>query len=321
MTSRLSKVAAALVAALGLSQGAWAQYSKVVVFGDSLSDTHRIYEFTKAVFGVGLPPSPPSMLGRFCDGPVAVENLAQKLNAPILNYSFAGSQTGYGTLVLIPWGILTQVNEHLNHGAMVPTITTLPLISDLTSLIPGTGRADPKALYFIWSGPDDFYAPGGMAPKTIETATRNIQQAITSLYNAGARYFFIPTMPDLSITPRALEKEQTQPGYIAKASLLSTQFSDALKKALVTSAAKAPKARIMVFDTLPFLAVEKAKAEAEGKNTTQVCHHGTLNWTIFNTDPPCPDPENYLFWDDNHPSAAANRVLGEAWAKAVVYRP
>jgi len=325
MALPFNKVATALVAMIGLVQGASAQYSRVIMFGDSLSDTHRFYDTTKALTGKGFPLSPPSMQGRFCDGPVAAEVLAQKLNAPLLNYSFAGAESGYSTLLVVPWGILTQVNEHLNNNALVPNFTTLPVLSDITAMIPGTGRADPKALYVIWTGPDDFYALGGMKTQTVDRATRNIKQSITSLYNAGARYFFVPTMPDLSITPRAVQKEAGQPGYIAKAQQLSTQFSEALKMAVATSAARYPKARIMTFDTLPFLSNQMSKAVAEGKNVTESCHHGEVtagvNLTIFNPTVTCPDPENYLFWDDNHPTAAANAILGEAWAKAITVKP
>lgn len=55
-----------------------AQYSKMVVLSDSMSDTHRYYDFTRATIGKGFPAAP-AYEGRFCNGPVAVEVLAKQL--------------------------------------------------------------------------------------------------------------------------------------------------------------------------------------------------------------------------------------------------
>jgi phospholipase/lecithinase/hemolysin len=312
-----------LAACLSLfgASAASAQYSKMVVLSDSMSDTHRYYDFTKALFGTG-DPRPPAFDGRFCNGPVAVEVLAKGMGVEIENYAFSGALSGYLTLIPgIPLGVLSQVTEHLNRKSLVPSLPTVPVVGGIFSVLPGTGRADPKALYVIWTGPDDYYFPGGMNALTAYKAAANIQQAITSLYNTGARYFFVPTMPDLGITPRALQLEKSRPGYIANASKYSVQFSDVLSKALQASARRYPQARIMSFDTLTFLKTEMDKGRAEGKNLTEACHPGGLNLTQFETRPVCADPDNYLFWDDNHPTAEANRRLGSAWLKAISTKP
>jgi phospholipase/lecithinase/hemolysin len=307
-------------AALAASTSAFAQYSKVVVFGDSMSDTHRYHDFMKFTTGRDYP-SPPSMPGRFSNGPVAVEVLAENLNAQIQVYAFSGAQSGYGTLLFLPLGVLTQVNEYLNNNAVVPTIETVPLVSSITSLLPGTGRADPKALHLIWTGPDDYYGIGGYNALTAYSITANIQQAITSLYDAGARYFFVPAMPDLASTPSArYNHEPKQPGYMATAAKYSAQFSVVLAKGLDAMRLKYPKARIMSFDTLGFMKTEMDKARAQGKNLTEACYPGGL-LPSSGPRPLCPDPENYMFWDDNHPTALANKILGDGWAKAIVYKP
>lgn len=312
-----------LAACLSLfgASAASAQYSKMVVLSDSMSDTHRYYDFTKALFGTG-DPRPPAFDGRFCNGPVAVEVLAKGMGVEIENHAFSGALSGYLTLIPgIPLGVLSQVTEHLNRQSLVPSLPTVPVVGGIFSVLPGTGRADPKALYVIWTGPDDYYFPGGMNALTAYKAAANIQQAITSLYNTGARYFFVPTMPDLGITPRARQLDKQQPGYIANASKYSLQFSDVLGKALQASAQRYPQARIMSFDTLSFLKAEMDKGRAEGKNLTDACHPGGLNLTQFETRPVCADPDNHLFWDDNHPTAEANRRLGSAWLKAITAKP
>jgi len=221
----------------------------------------------------------------------------------------------------VPWGVLTQVNEYLNNNAVVPTVSTLPVLGDVLLAVPGTGRADAKALHVIWTGPDDFYATGGFSDKTGPKAAVNIQQAITTLYNAGARYFFVPTMPDLAVTPSARRHEADTPGYMATAQRYSELFTVQLKQALAASRAKYPKAIIMSFDTIPFMRAGFAQAAAEGKNTTDACFQAEFNPLTPEPDTACPDPQNHLFWDANHPTAYSNRVLGEAWGKAITVAP
>lgn len=310
----------ALLGQVALCGSAQAQYSKMVVFSDSMSDTHRYFDFTRATLGKGFP-APPAYEGRFCNGPVAVEVLADELGVQIENHSFSGALSGYLTLLGIPLGVLSQVTEHLNRRSLLPSLPTVPLIGEVFSLIPGTGKADPKALYVIWTGPDDYYFPGGMNSLTAYKAAANIQQAITSLYNAGARYFFVPSMPDLGITPRARQLEARNAGYIERASRYSRQFSDVLSRALDSSRSRYPRAHIMGFDTLPFLKAEMDQARAQGKNVTDACHPGGLNLTQFEERTVCPNPDDHLFWDDNHPTAEANRILGRAWAGAITVRP
>jgi phospholipase/lecithinase/hemolysin len=259
------------------------------------------------------------MDGRFCNGLVAVEVFANGLGVPMQGYSFSGATTGYATLVALPLGVLTQVNEYLNNNTVVPTITKVPVVSPVLSIALGNGKADPKALHLIWSGPDDYYL-GGMLSMTAYTATANIQQAITSLYNAGARYFFVPTMPDLSLTPSAKLHEKLTPGYIDAAAKVTAQFSVVLTQGLEAMRAKYPDAKIMSFDTLPFMKAEMDKARAAGKNVTESClevgsaAHGGVRTS-------CDNPDDYMFWDNNHPTAEANRILAAAWLKAITYKP
>ena len=77
--------------------------SQVVVFGDSLSDNGTgFYAVTTAAAAAGVPGvfpvpfSPPYDSGRFSNGPVAVERLAQQLGAPLVDLAQGGATTGIG---------------------------------------------------------------------------------------------------------------------------------------------------------------------------------------------------------------------------------
>jgi phospholipase/lecithinase/hemolysin len=68
-------------------------FSRIVVFGDSLSDTGNFYHLT----GGQLPPTPYAN-GRFSNGPLWVEYLADDLGMQVLlenNYAVAGATTGH----------------------------------------------------------------------------------------------------------------------------------------------------------------------------------------------------------------------------------
>lgn len=319
MRFNLVRWAAAAVVATAAATPVWADYSKLVVFGDSMSDTHRYGAYSKAATGA-VHPAAPFDDGRFCNGPVAVEDLAKAMNLPIQNYAFAGATSGYASLVLLPVGVLTQVNEYLNAGELVPKITTVPVLSPLLGAVLGPGKADPKALHLVWTGPDDYYL-GGMNALTAYLVTANIQQAVSSLYKAGARYFFVPTMPDLSITPSARLHELKQQGYMANAARYSAQFSVVLNRGLDSLRAKYPDAHIMSFDTLGYMKGAIEQARAQGKNVTDACfpidvlNPGNVSGVA------CDQPDNYLFWDNNHPTAESNRVLSAQWRKAITVQP
>jgi len=321
------KGVAAATAALALAAPVQAQsttqtttpYTKLVMFGDSMTDTHRWFDFLEATIGRGSP-NLPSMPGRFSNGKVSSEILAELLGVPLQNYSFSGATTGYRSLVVLPMGVLTQVNEYLTNNEIVPIIKTVPVLSDILSLVTGTGKADPNALYVIWSGPDDYYFIGGFNATTAYTAAGNIQQAVNALYRAGARHFFIPTMPDLAITPSArYAHEPKEPGYMARAAKYSKQFHEVLTIALANLRQRYPQASIKSFDTMAFTNEQLPLLVADGFNITDSCI------PMPNSTQPgkelCTTPEKYLFWDSNHLTAEGNRRLAEAWFKAVSHQP
>lgn len=81
MTNPVDAIAAPLIASYDL-----------FVFGDSLSDIGNSYDQT---FGL-LPPDPPYFEGRFSNGPLAVETLAQNLGLTLnreTNFAVGGATT------------------------------------------------------------------------------------------------------------------------------------------------------------------------------------------------------------------------------------
>lgn len=274
-------------------------YTQVIGFGDSMSDTGNIFTVTKSIIGWGFPTAPDSK-GRFSNGDVAFEVMANRLNLPLTNFAFAGGTSGQGDLIplsALQKGVLSQVTDYL-------------------AGLSRAGKAvDPKALHVIWVGPNDYYQADNVnVVATATKATANITAAVTTLYGRGARYFFIPLMPDFSLTPSATEHEALEPGYKNKAIKRSDEFAAALKAGIAALKTKYPAAKFTTFDTLTYSRTQQAQAKASGINVTEQCMHGDV--MLGTTKSICPQQDRWLYWDSNHPTAAANLVLGAQFAQA-----
>lgn len=268
-------------------------YSQLVVFGDSLSDNGNLFALTQAVTGTGQPGAP-YVDGRFSNGPVAVETMASKLSLPLVDYAYGGAQTGlgnYGGAKLNGTGVLGQVGMFADNLA-------------------GTS-ADANALYVVWAGPNDFFAGANMLSSgTSTTASTNLLHDISSLYQLGARQFFVPLMPNLGLTPASTAAEATTPGYKGAAAQRSAEYNQLLATGLANLSGSLAGVQIQSFDTVSFMATQAALMAGQGFNTTDACFNSTAK-TV------CANPDSYLFWDGVHPTAAAHALLGEAFAAAV----
>ncbi|NBD21846.1 hypothetical protein GTZ97_14375 [Aquabacterium fontiphilum] len=278
-------------------------YTQVISFGDSMSDTGNMFEVTRKIGGVGFPTAPNDR-GRFADGQVVVEVMSNALNRPLLNYAFGGGQSGRGNLLpllALQHGMLKQIDDYIaNLGT------------------PWT-RADGNALYVLWTGPDDFYWGNNIYLRsTVWSVTANLQQGMTTLYKRGARHFFVPEMPDLSITPSAREHAKLQRTYMTDSRARSSELAQAVQAMLRNFARQYPDATVRSFPTYTYSQQRVAQAAAEGYNVTTPCYtpaYMGLPGTV------CADPTRHLFWDTNHPTEAGAMVLGTAFAEAMLNAP
>lgn len=270
-----------------------AAYSQIIAFGDSLSDNGNLLAL------VGQPGSP-YYQGRFSNGIVSVEVMANQMGLGLTDYAYGGAQTGTGNVsgaALNGTGIQAQV-AHYGAGLSAAGQT-----------------ADASALYFVWGGPNDFFAGTNMlSPATAPAAADNLKADITSLYNLGARDFFVPLMPDLGVTPTARKTSVGFPGFSGIATADSLTFNSLLSANLETLSATLTGIHIQTFDTYSFQHQQIDTLSAQGYNVTDQCFDSKVG-TV------CSDPGNYLFWDGVHPTASAHEVLGTAFAAAAVPEP
>jgi phospholipase/lecithinase/hemolysin len=262
-------------------------YTSVVVYGDSLSDNGNFFNAT------GQPGAPYSQ-GRRSNGRVAVEDLANQLGAPLFDLAWIGATTGAGNYV--DGGSPTTFG---GHG--LPGMRTVFAMSQ-ASVAP----LAPTALFVIWSGPDDFLSPapedGGDPLKTADRAVDDLLSIVMGVQGLGAKHVLVPGMPDLGLTPYFQSI-----GQAASGSFLTDYFNTELATKLLPTGA-------IYYDTASLLHQMVANPAAYGfTNVIDPCFDGKT--TV------CSNPDGYLFFDDFHPSAHTNVIVGDKFAAALVPEP
>lgn len=261
-----------MILAFGLLSSALlaSPFTRLIVYGDSLSDNGNLPS----------PPYPP----RFSNGPVAVELLADILDATLIDYAYGGATTGLG--------------NSLDNGT-VTSIDTLPgmrTLYDSTS----SGLNPIGALFVVWGGPNDLLAPSPMDAfpnGVVGRAVDNLIYIVQDLQSKGAQHILVPGMPDLGLTPSF-----RGPGA-AQATAIATGFNDLLQLRL----AQLP-GRATYFDTFGLLQTVVNNPASYGfSNVTSPC----LAAMAVCTDP------GYLFWDDFHVTTAGHEILARNFASAV----
>jgi outer membrane lipase/esterase len=252
-------------------------FSRIVVFGDSLSDTGNFYQLTGGL----LPPAPYDN-GRFSNGPLWIEYLARDLGMEVRpgdNYAVAGATTGHansndGLLGLKYPGLQDQIEAFLAARQ--------------------AGGADREALYVIWAGANDFFVTlqsGGSPVALISAGVNNTVQALQSLWRAGARHILVLNVPDLGLTPFGLSSGSS--GAITQ---LGAAYNQALETALeALGDAGVPTIRVDAFATLQTMAGFPAQFGFTNVTEPFLTTGGS--------------PDRFLFWDAVHTTTRGHEIL------------
>lgn len=256
-------------------------FSQIVVFGDSLSDNGNLYAATG-----GLYPPPPYWQGRRSNGPVGVEYMAAALGAPLADFAWIGATTGVGNFA--------DSGTPDAFGSM-----GLPGMRTTYDLVSSSFPIDPNALYVVWGGPNDFFelSNPAQAPLFISRAVTNLSYIVGDLRARGAQNIMVPNMPDLGKTPEGLQDAATS-FFLTSVTM---QFNAALLPAVQSTGGQ-------YFDTFSLV-------------NDMVSNPGKYGFTnvsapCFNGVSVCGNPDQYMFFDNVHPTTAAHSIFGSALAAA-----
>lgn len=287
------------------------EYSQVIIFGDSLSDTGRIKELVNqeipALGGLLQPsfttnPDPvwTSLLAE-AYGKTAIANTAENPNGT--NYAVGGSQSARTAT----WG-----------GTPVQIPTTNEQITQY--LDKHNQKADPNALYAVWIGANDlFYAieHGGGLAHANKAVTATVE-GITNLHQAGATTILVPNIPDLSLTPLI---HNTAPNAKPQVQLLTQMYNKGVLNALNQS-----NANIIPANTFALLQEAYANKEAFGLSdvTGTACKetlpipHTSSSLACNKTKLVSPNAnDTHMFADLIHPSGKTHRILAQYYRSII----
>jgi phospholipase/lecithinase/hemolysin len=269
-------------------------FSAVYAFGDSLSDAGNV-----SVAALRTIPASPYSDGRFTNGNVWVQDLAQNLGLPAVKPSLAGgTDYAYG-------GAETGLTSaHI--------INPIDLPSQLAQFVANVPNSSPNALYTVWAGSNDVLdiANSTETPAqqqtSVQQAVANETATISGLVAHGAKDLVVMDVPDLGKTPY----EMARPATGATSSALVQEFNSDLGSALQAMMASGG-AKIDYVDTYGLLNMAVANPAAFGfTNVTQPVWTGNLTSPTSGTLAATGSAQNgYLFFDDLHPTAAGHALL------------
>ena len=311
IVSRFLLVAAAILITAPASAAVWSQFytrpdgwsfgpwTEVISFGDSLADSGNLWDLTQGLTGGPLPPSPPNYM-RFTNGLVWPERLATDLGIPLTNYAVGGARTN---------------DTNVNDPRVVP-MGDFPGLQDQINMFAaslGGGPPDPNALYTMVIGANDFLPPPADAAEGAAIVTAGVTNVITAavtLQTLGVQNLVIFGLPDLGLTPLAV-----QSGFSTLGTLAATLWNSNLVSGL-----DAQGVEYLWIDAAGLTNYLVANPDEFGfTNVTDACVS-----TPGCIGPPYDksvDPDTFLFWDDFHPTRHTHDVISNLVFEAVIPVP
>jgi phospholipase/lecithinase/hemolysin len=287
-------------------------YTSIVVFGDSLSDTGNVADLTQAKYGFRLPgPEFDYTDGRFTDGadtiPAArnyfgvwVEQLAASFPAkPVVkasldggtDYAYGFATTGSGTGVFT-FGPGDELSVNVNN-----------IGQQITDYLATKPRINEKTLFIVWGGAIDIL--NATSNKDVINAAVDQTVNVQRLIQAGATQFIIPNLPPLGAVPR-LNGSPTTSIPATKASVL---FNQTLGAGIAILRDFNPGRHLNLVQLNVFglfnQIISSPSTYALVDVTTSSQGISTIN------------PDTYLFWDDLHPTTRGHNILAVTASKLI----
>lgn len=302
-------------------------FDRLYVFGDSLSDNGNEdtgLNYIQANLDPHIEidaPSPPYFPGRESNGLVWTDYLAQDLGltlTPVLHLAeddliAENSDGAYEVIASFGGNTATQSTNFAFSGSRLSTDDVDPgdlvtpsvssqvdwLLEDLES---NHMSASENGLYVIQGGAND-YLSGDFSDPVEPVAS--IADAITQLYDAGARYFLVPNLADVGNTPIGSSLTAEESAFLTDVSnrhndLLETTLRK-LERDLPDISIESPDFRALTLDVAND---PEAFGLTNGTDAYLVGEAPSFSTTGDN-------PDDYFYWDYIHPTTIGQSLLAE----------
>ncbi len=297
---------------------AFALPSHVVLFGDSLSDTGNMSTLT----GGALPASPPYAPDRASNGPLWIDHLASDMGLGI-NTVWTGNPGNPGILQGPGYvdnlsvfgafsGPLSIAGVGVSNAASLIVGAPLPGLREQLGLYQSLG-VDPDALHLLWIGSNDLiFTDLVIGAPTLGDAivelVDNIQAALVGLSASGAQELAVVNLPNVGQTPVGGGVTEQLPFLVA----------DRSQELAIASASF----NILLADMIDALLFDVQLVDIATLFDSFVSDPARFGFT--NTEDPCffdgqrcGNEDEFLFFDEVHPTAAAHRFLADPFKQAL----
>ena len=281
-----------------------AEYTTVVVFGDSLSDTGNVAHLAYDKYGLRIPgPNADYADGRFTNGfdtvPAArqyagvwIEQLAESMpSKPVVknsldggtNYAYGFATTGSGT------GVFTfGPSDSLS-------VDVVNIGQQITEYLATNPKITPKTLFVVWGGANDLIH--ATSPDDLINAGINQTLNIQRLIAAGATQFIVPNLPPLGLIPRLNGNAAASAAATVASAYYNIVLSNGIQSLLNSNTGS--HLQIVQLDIFGLF------NQIVGAPST----FSLSNVTASSQGVSSVDPDSYLFWDDLHPSTHGHNIV------------
>lgn len=291
---------------------------KIVVFGDSFSDTGNV----KSLTGGAVPPGPPYNDGRFTNGLTWIDHLADFMNMDRPMPAYARPMPVYA-----PESAGTNFAIAGASSGNEETTTWIPALTKASITLPSKGlraqiedfllqdeedKCSPEFLFVIWVGAVDLLMLN-KGPE-YDDVIKNIKKGIKSLISGGATKLLVLNLPQLAKTPAAVGKftslfiSDTIPSGLADS---VNRFNDGLKEMLEVIGASNDDVKITCANILPLFKKVAKNPSDFGLDTSKDIGKPRLNEKklFVKGKVQYQNEENTLWFDGVHPTTVFHKIL------------
>ena len=306
----------ALLVTVPSSVGAEISFSRIVVFGTSLSDSGNSFALT------GQATTPPyDTLDMFLVPDAAYARGGHHLSNGATWIEQFARPLGLAESVRPAFQTSNPNATNYAVGAARAREVGFNDLSEQVSMFLGDfgGAAPSDALYVIEMGSNDVrdalvaFDPNNpaVAVAIVTEALTAIQNNITDLYIAGARKFIVINVPNLRLLPAVRILDSINPGAASAGESLALSFNSGLDT-LLGLLSGLPGIEIALLDL--FEIVNELVAHPDDFGLTEVQQTCiTPNIAPF----ACQNPDEFLFWDGIHPTKAVHGIFAEEAVSAL----
>jgi lysophospholipase L1-like esterase len=214
-----------------------------------------------------------------------------------LNYAFGGATTMDGThdevAVSTPLGDVTITIDDM--GKQMDDYLAAHVV-------------DPSALYVVWGGSNDLRNDDSSASAV--AAAARATALVSRLANAGAKYIMVPNVAPIGDIPRYAD----DPAKIASSNAAAAQYRNELAGDLTALQSSLATQNINPTFYRPDMWADTVRIFSNGPR-----------FGFTNITNPCQDsggnPDQYVFWDDKHPTTAGHFRLAKTAFDSITNPP